>query len=62
MDLVTHYNGIGRRGQVHATIVLDAPIAAGRFPNRKALAAALEARLARNAARLRQGRGVDVFE
>jgi 1-acyl-sn-glycerol-3-phosphate acyltransferase len=58
MDLVTHYNGIGRRRRLHATIVLDEPIAAGSFPNRKVLAAALEARLARNAAGLRQGRGV----
>jgi 1-acyl-sn-glycerol-3-phosphate acyltransferase len=58
MDMVSHYNKIGRRASVHATMILDEPIAAGMFPNRKELAAALEARLAHNAAALRQGRAV----
>ncbi len=56
MDLASHFNGIGRRRRLHATVILDPPIAAGTFANRKTLAAALEARLARNAAALRQGR------
>jgi 1-acyl-sn-glycerol-3-phosphate acyltransferase len=56
MDLASHWNRIGRRGRLHATIVLDEVIAPGAFANRKALAAALEARLAGNAAALRQGR------
>jgi 1-acyl-sn-glycerol-3-phosphate acyltransferase len=56
MDLASHYNVIGRRRSLHATMVFDAPIAPGAFANRKALAAALEARLAENAAELRQGR------
>jgi 1-acyl-sn-glycerol-3-phosphate acyltransferase len=58
MDMVSHYNRIGRRATVHATMILDEPIAPGMFPNRKELAAALEARLAHNAAALRQGRAV----
>lgn len=56
MDMVSHYNKIGRRAAVHATMILDEPIAAGTFVNRKELAAALEARLAHTAAALRQGR------
>ncbi len=56
MELAPHFNRIGRRRSLHATIVLDPPIAPGTFPNRKALAAALEARIAHNAAALRQGR------
>jgi hypothetical protein len=40
-------------------MVLDAPIPAGTYPDRKQLAAALQARLAANAASLRQGRLVD---
>jgi 1-acyl-sn-glycerol-3-phosphate acyltransferase len=56
MDLASHYNRIGRRRHVHATIILDEPIPPGGFPNRKALSAALEARLAHNAAAIRQGR------
>jgi hypothetical protein len=39
-------------------LVLDPPIAAGTFGNRKLLSAALEARLTANAAALRQGRTV----
>lgn len=58
MALAPHFNGIGRRRRLHAIIVLDAPIPPGLFPNRKVLAAALEARLAANAAALRQGRPV----
>ncbi len=56
MELLSHYAVLGRRWRIHATVVLDDPIPPGLFPNRKALAAALEARLARNAAALRQGR------
>lgn len=56
MDLASHFNRIGRCGGFHATVILDEPIAPGTFPNRKALSAALEARLANNAAALRQGR------
>ncbi|WP_299957078.1 1-acyl-sn-glycerol-3-phosphate acyltransferase [Acidocella sp.] len=56
MELAPHFNRIARRRSLHATIVLDAPIAPGTFPNRKIFAAALEARIAHNAAALRQGR------
>lgn len=56
MNLASHYNRIGRRRRIHATIILDAPIPPGTFPNRKALSAALEVLLAQNAAALRQGR------
>jgi 1-acyl-sn-glycerol-3-phosphate acyltransferase len=56
MDLASHFNGIGRRGVFHATVVLDAPLPPGRFQNRKALSAALHGQLAGNAAALRQGR------
>ncbi len=56
MDLASHFNGIGRRGVFHATVVLDAPIAPGAYANRKALSAALQVLLAHNAAALRQGR------
>ena len=55
MDLAAHFNRIGRRRRLHASIVLDEPIPPGTFPNRKAFAAALEARIAHNAAALRQG-------
>lgn len=58
MDLASHYPGIGRRRSFHATVILDPEIPAGSFPNRKALSAALETRLAANAAALRQGRPV----
>lgn len=57
MALAPHYNMLGRRHSIGATIILDAPIPPGTFPNRKALSAALEARLASNAGYLRQGRG-----
>jgi 1-acyl-sn-glycerol-3-phosphate acyltransferase len=56
MDLAAHYNTVGRSRGIHATIILDAAIPPGSFPNRKVLSAALEARLARNAAAIRQGR------
>lgn len=56
MDIATHFNRVGRRCSLHATIILDAAIAPGGFPNRKRLSAALHDRLARNAAALRQGR------
>jgi 1-acyl-sn-glycerol-3-phosphate acyltransferase len=56
MDLASHYKVVAQRRRTHATIILDAEIPPGSFPNRKALSAALEARLARNAAALRQGR------
>ncbi|HQT63697.1 MAG TPA: lysophospholipid acyltransferase family protein [Acidocella sp.] len=59
MDMASHYPGIGRRKSLGATLILDPAIPAGTFENRKALSAALEARLAANAARLRQGLGVD---
>jgi len=58
MDLASHYPGIGRRRFLHATVVLDPEIAPGTYPNRKSLSAALETRLAANAAALRQGRPV----
>ncbi len=56
MDMASHYPGIGRRKSLGATLILDPAIQVGTFANRKALSAALEARLAANAARLRQGR------
>jgi 1-acyl-sn-glycerol-3-phosphate acyltransferase len=56
MDLASHYARIGRRRQLHATIVLDEEIAPGTYANRKALTTALEAIVAHNAASLRQGR------
>jgi lyso-ornithine lipid O-acyltransferase len=56
MDLASHYARIGRRRRLHATIVLDEEIAPGTYANRKTLTAALEARVAHNAASLRQGR------
>jgi len=56
MALAPHYLVLGRRRSIHATMILDAPIAPGSYPNRKALSAALEAKLAANAAALRQGR------
>jgi lyso-ornithine lipid O-acyltransferase len=56
MDMASHYNGVGRRCSLHATIVLDSAIAPGTFTNRKTLSAALELQLAENAAALRQGR------
>jgi lyso-ornithine lipid O-acyltransferase len=56
MDMASHYVGIGRRHSLHATIILDAAIPSGSFAHRKALAAALHSRLAKNAAALRQGR------
>ncbi len=55
MEMAPHFSRLGRRRSVHATILLDAPIPPGTFPNRKILAAALEARIAHNAAALRQG-------
>jgi 1-acyl-sn-glycerol-3-phosphate acyltransferase len=58
MDLATHYPGIGRHRSLHATIILDPEIPPGSYPNRKFLSAALETRLAANAAALRQGRAV----
>jgi 1-acyl-sn-glycerol-3-phosphate acyltransferase len=56
MDLAPHYARLGRIKRIHATILLDDPVPPGTFANRKALAAALEARLADRAAALRQGR------
>jgi 1-acyl-sn-glycerol-3-phosphate acyltransferase len=58
MDMASHYPGIGRHRSLHATVVVDQEIPAGTYKSRKALAAALEARLAANAAALRQGRAV----
>ena len=58
MDMASHFPVVGRLRSVHATMILDEAIAPGTFTNRKALATALEARLAANAAALRQGRGV----
>jgi len=57
-DMASHYPGVGRHRSLHATVVMDQAIPAGTFGNRKALAAALETRLAANAAALRQGRKV----
>ncbi len=59
MDMASHYPGVGKRISVGATIILDPAIPAGTFANRKLLSGALEARLAGNAARLRQGRGAE---
>jgi 1-acyl-sn-glycerol-3-phosphate acyltransferase len=56
MELGSHYARIGRRQSLHATVILDAAIPPGTFSNRKMLTQALEARLAHNAAALRQGR------
>jgi lyso-ornithine lipid O-acyltransferase len=59
MTMAGHIPGIGRLRSLHATLVLDAAIPAGTYPDRKQLSAALQTRLAANAARLRQGRPVD---
>jgi 1-acyl-sn-glycerol-3-phosphate acyltransferase len=59
MDLASHFPGVARLRCLHATLVLDAAIPPGRYRNRKLLSAALEHRLAANAACLRQGRMVD---
>jgi len=59
MSMTAHYPGITRHRALHATVILDPPIPPGAYKNRKALSAALEARLAANAAALRQGRRVD---
>lgn len=56
MELFSHYGRIGRRRQLHVTILFDPVIAPGAFAGRKALSKALEALLAGNAAALRQGR------
>jgi 1-acyl-sn-glycerol-3-phosphate acyltransferase len=56
MDLASHYLRVASRRSLHATVILDSAIAPGSYPNRKALSAALEARLTTNAAALRQGR------
>jgi 1-acyl-sn-glycerol-3-phosphate acyltransferase len=56
MTLAPHFLAVARRRDIHATMILDAPIEPGNYPNRKVLAAALEGLLAANAARLRQGR------
>src|ERR1700722_3530220 len=56
MDLASHYARLGRRRHLHATIILDDEIAPGTYADRKALATALEAQVAHNAASLRQGR------
>jgi 1-acyl-sn-glycerol-3-phosphate acyltransferase len=58
MDMATHFPIIGRRRGFHATLVLDPPIPPETHENRKTLAAAIHARLAANAASLRQGRAV----
>ena len=58
MQLAPHFNRIGRRRRIHATIVLDPPLAPGTFGGRKLLTAAIEARIAQNAGALRQGRTV----
>jgi 1-acyl-sn-glycerol-3-phosphate acyltransferase len=58
MTMAGHIPGVGRLRSLHATLVLDAPIPAGTYPDRKQLASALETRLATNAAALRQGRPI----
>jgi 1-acyl-sn-glycerol-3-phosphate acyltransferase len=58
MDMATHFPIIGRRRGFHATLVVDPPIPPETYENRKTLAAAIHARLAANAASLRQGRPV----
>lgn len=56
MSLAPHFLVLGRRRSIHATMILDAPIAPGAYAGRKALSAALEGMLAANAAAIRQGR------
>ncbi len=56
MDLAPHFWGLARRGGLRATIWLDTPLPPAERGGRKALTMALEARIAENAAALRQGR------
>jgi 1-acyl-sn-glycerol-3-phosphate acyltransferase len=56
MDLASHYARLGRRGHLHATIILDEALPPGTYADRKTLAGALETLVAHNAASLRQGR------
>jgi 1-acyl-sn-glycerol-3-phosphate acyltransferase len=56
MDLGPHFWALAKRRSLHATIILDEAIAPGHYQNRKVLSAALETRIAANAAALRQGR------
>jgi 1-acyl-sn-glycerol-3-phosphate acyltransferase len=56
MDLGPHFWALAKRRSLRATIVLNEAIAPGHYPNRKLLSAALETRIAANAAALRQGR------
>ena len=58
MDMSTHFPGVASLGSLHATLVLDPPIPPAAYPDRKALSSALQARIAANAAALRQGRPV----
>jgi 1-acyl-sn-glycerol-3-phosphate acyltransferase len=58
MDMASHYPRVGRRKSIGVTIVIDPAIPAGSYANRKILSHKLEARLAANAAALRQGRMV----
>jgi hypothetical protein len=44
---------------LHATVILDPPLDYAAFGNRKILSATVRARLAANAAALRQGRGAE---
>lgn len=56
MDLAPHLKRLLRCRALRATILFGEPIPAGSFANRKAMAAALEQMISRNAASLRQGR------
>jgi 1-acyl-sn-glycerol-3-phosphate acyltransferase len=58
MTMPEHVPGVARLRSLHATLVIDPPIPAGSYGDRKLLAAALRGRLETNAARLRQGRPV----
>lgn len=56
MDLAPHLKRLLRRRALRATILFGEPLPPGSYPNRKALAAALEQLISQNAAALRQGR------
>lgn len=56
MDLAPHLSRLARRRGLRATILFGEPMPPGSFPNRKAMAAALERLISENAAALRQSR------
>jgi 1-acyl-sn-glycerol-3-phosphate acyltransferase len=59
MDLAPHAARLLRRRNLRATIWLDPPVLPGTYASRKTMSAALQARIAANAAALRQGRMPD---